>query len=109
MKDGAAEGCSIEVAAVFGLTPGGGEVVAGVEIFVAEELEETAVKVLEPARVETLTTPPLKRPNSAGTLFASMVNSWMSSRMGRKRPVRARAGGRRCRRRDTRWCEGGRR
>ncbi len=30
---------------------------------------------LDPERVATLTTPPLKRPNSAGTLLASTVNS----------------------------------
>ena len=40
-------------------------------------------KVFEPERVATLTTPPLKRPNSAGTLSASTVNSWMSSTIGK--------------------------
>ena len=43
-EDGEAEGSAIEVAAVLGLAAGGGEVVAGVEVFVAEELEEAAVE-----------------------------------------------------------------
>ncbi len=75
MDDGTADGCAIEIAAILGFTSGGGEVVAGVEIFVTEILEEAGVDTFEPERVATLTTPPLKRPNSAGTLFDSMVNS----------------------------------
>ena len=45
MDDGTAEGGAVEIAAVLGLAgSGGGEVVAGVEVFVAEELEEAAVE-----------------------------------------------------------------
>ena len=47
MEDGAADGAAVEVAAVLGFAGDGGdggEVVAGVEVFVAEELEEAAVE-----------------------------------------------------------------
>jgi hypothetical protein len=44
VDDGCAERCAVEVAAVLGLAGGGGgEVVAGVEGFVAEEIEDAAV------------------------------------------------------------------
>ncbi len=44
VEDGQAERSAIEVAPVLGLAAGGGEVVAGVEIFVAKEFEEAAVE-----------------------------------------------------------------
>ncbi len=44
VEDGSAQRSAVEVAAVLGLAAGGGEVVARVEVFVAEELEEAAVE-----------------------------------------------------------------
>ncbi len=38
---------------------------------------------LPPARVVRFTTPPLKRPNSAGGLLVSTLNSWMASTTGK--------------------------
>ena len=39
--------------------------------------------LLVPDFVVRLTTPPLKRPNSAGGLFVSILNSWMASMFGK--------------------------
>jgi hypothetical protein len=38
---------------------------------------------LLPERVERLMTPPLKRPNSAGGLFVTTLNSWIPSIVGK--------------------------
>ena len=48
MQDGAAEGRAIEIAPVFRLGAGGREIIACVQIFVAEVFEEAAVKGVRP-------------------------------------------------------------
>ena len=67
MHERAAERAAELVAAVVRLRLAGGlKEVARVQRLVAEELEPVAVERVRPHFVVRLTTPPLKRPNSAG-------------------------------------------
>ena len=49
----------------------------------AEELEAGAAQRVVPALVVRLITPPLNRPNSAGGLLLSILNSWIASMLGK--------------------------
>ena len=59
------------------------EVVPRVQRLVPEELEALPCNALVPDLVVRFTTPPLKRPNSAGGLLLSILNSWIASMFGK--------------------------